>query len=584
MSFISELKRRNVIRVAVLYLVAAWLIVQVVDVGMSILGLPDWSGRLVVLLLVIGFPFALIFSWVYEITPEGLKREHEVDRARSITNQTAKKLDIAVIALLLLSLGSLVADRLLPGPVATRSEHPVSVSSPERSIAVLPFVNMSADAANEYFSDGISEELLNLLARIPELRVMARTSAFSFKGSDAGIEEIAAKLKVTHLLEGSVRKSGDRIRITAQLIDAADGYHLWSDTWDRTLTDVFVIQDEIAAAVVDALKVKLLGDLPRANVTDARAYSLYLQARSLGMRQTKESYEEAVNLYTQALAIDPEFADAWAELASAQTDQAGRGHVSPAAGYARANASAERALFLDPRNVRAMSALGWNAMYWDWDFDKAAKLIGEARRIDPRNASMLNAYAVLIGNFGRTDAANALYREALQSDPLAVYIHANLTGNYLYDGRFEEAALQLEAMRRIDPDMNPVSSYAGWLEMLQGNPTTALEHFAGLSGSDQIWHNSLAYNALGRIAEADAALQTLRRRGAHATQLAIAYAQRGDIATAFEWLDRAYEEHDDWLIEIRTFWFLKPLHRDARWHALLEKLGLTDADAARIGL
>ena len=309
MSFFTELKRRNVFRVALLYLVASWLIIQVADTGISLLGLPEWTGRLVFLLLLIGLPLVVVFSWAYEITPEGLKREKEVERDVSITHETARKLNTAVIVLLLLAVGGMIADRLIPEQaqdapsVADASE---GTGPTEQSIAVLPFVNMSADPENEYFSDGLSEELLNLLAKIPELQVAARTSAFSFKDSDAGISEIADTLNVAHVLEGSVRKSGDRIRITAQLIKGSDGYHLWSRTWDRTLIDVFAIQDEIAAAVVDALKVTLLGELPHASVTDTRAYELYLQSKVFADMRTAESYERAALLLTEALDIDPD--------------------------------------------------------------------------------------------------------------------------------------------------------------------------------------------------------------------------------------------------------------------------------------
>jgi len=337
MSIFSELKRRNVFRVALLYLVASWLILQVTDVGISLLGLPVSSGRLIFLLLAVGFPLVVLFSWAYEITPDGLKKESEVQPDESITAHTAKKLNSAVIILLVLSLAALLADRLIPETASIIAPGATAVtpgnSAPEQSIAVLPFVNMSADQDNEYFSDGLSEELLNLLAKIPELQVAARTSAFRFKGSDAGIGEIAGKLNVAHVLEGSVRKSGTEIRITAQLIKASDGYHLWSQTWDRTLNDVFAIQDEIAAAVVAALKVTLLGEVPHARVTDSEAYSLYLQSKAYSDKASKEGFEEAVALLTQALAIDPEYADAWVELGTVQTNQTGAGHVPEAEGF-----------------------------------------------------------------------------------------------------------------------------------------------------------------------------------------------------------------------------------------------------------
>jgi TolB-like protein len=318
MSLFSEMKRRNVFRVALLYLVTTWLVIQVADVGISLLGLPLWTGRLVFLLLAIGFPLVMVFSWAYEITPEGLRKEQDVERDESITADTARKLNTAVVVLLVLALGGMVADRLIPDEAATVQtaalEEPTAAGPSAQSIAVLPFVNMSADEGNEYFSDGLSEELLNLLAKVPSLQVAARTSTFTFKGSDASIPEIANELHVAHVLEGSVRKSGDDIRVTAQLIKASDGYHLWSETWDRRLTDIFTIQDEIAAAVVSALKVTLLGELPHARVTDPRAYELFLRSKAAANLSTEEGFEQAALLLNDSLAIDPEYAEAWAEL------------------------------------------------------------------------------------------------------------------------------------------------------------------------------------------------------------------------------------------------------------------------------
>lgn len=588
MSIFSELKRRNVFRVALLYLVASWLIMQVADVGISLLGLSVATGRLVFLFLAIGFPILILFSWAYEITPEGLKKESEVDRDESITAHTAKKLNTAVIVLLVLLLGALIVDRLIPEAAVTveqaASSESVTSLVTDQSIAVLPFVNMSADEDNEYFSDGLSEELLNLLAKIPELQVAARTSAFSFKGSDAGIEEIALKLKVAHVLEGSVRKSGDQIRITAQLIKASDGYHLWSNTWDRTLNDVFAIQDEIAAAVVEALKVTLLGEVPHARVTDATAYSLYLQSKAAADRSSKDGYEEAVALLTQALAIDPEYADAWVQLGTVQTNQTGGGFVPEAEGFARARASAERALMIEPDNARATSNLGWLAMYSEWDFKKAAKLLDRARQLEPGNASILNAYGVLNGIFGRTDSMLSLYQEALVSDPLAMSVLANISGVYFNRERFDDMAATIDRMRQIDADSDWVKVMNAWHQMGTGNSEAALDGFQQLGGIFGSWGSAVALYNLGRDEESDAALQVIIDDGSSAVYAATVYAYRGDSDKAFEWLDRAYEGHDDATVEVRMYRAFEPLYNDPRWDEYLKRIGISDADAKSAGL
>jgi TolB-like protein/Flp pilus assembly protein TadD len=591
MSLFAELKRRNVFRVALLYLVASWLIIQVADVGISLLGLPLWAGRFVFLLLAIGFPLVVVFSWAYEITPEGLKKEKDVAKEESITHATARKLNMAVIVLLVLALGGMVADRLVPEQAApvensvdvTAESGPVMTGPSGQSIAVLPFVNMSADQDNEYFSDGLSEELLNLLAKIPELKVAARTSAFSFKGTDASIPEIANKLNVAHVLEGSVRKSGEEIRITAQLIKAADGYHLWSETWDRTLVDVFAIQDEIAEKVVAALKITLLGEVPHARVTDPHAYELYLQAKALADISSEESLKDAARLLEEALAIDSEYAEAWTELSTVQTNRTGLGYLPQTEGFASAAVAARRALAINPRDARALSGLGWNAMYRDWDFAEASRLIEEALKWEPGNASVINVSAVLNGVFGRRERMMSLYESALERDPVAMSVLGNLSGAYLGSGRVEDAAILIERMREVSPTSDFVGFYTAWLHWYRGEAEAALDAFMTFGGSAGNWGRVLSLYDLGRDDDLPGAIQDLIDGGGRPMMLAVVYAYLGDDDKAFEWLDRGYEERDDWLIEIRMYSQFEGLYDDPRWNRLLTKIGISDADAEAIG-
>ena len=587
MSLFSELKRRNIFRVALLYLVASWMILQVAEVGVSLLGLPGWTGRFVFLLLAIGFPLVMVFSWAYEITPEGIRREKDVAHDASTTAATARKLNVAVVVLLLLALGGMVADRLIPQDTVSASsaaaEAPDPAGPSEQSIAVLPFVNMSSDEENEYFSDGLSEELLNLLARIPELQVAARTSAFSFKGSNASIPEIASKLKVAYVLEGSVRKSGENIRITAQLIKASDGYHLWSKSWDRKLMDVFAIQDEIAAAVVAALKVTLLGEAPHARVTDARAYELYLRSKAIANLATRESLEEAALLLNDALAIDPDFAQAWTELGTIQANQAGRGYVPRKIGFERSRISTERALQVEPNNARALSGLGWIAIYHEWDFSKAAQLLHKARELEPGNVSVMNTAAALAGAFGQHDQRISLLEAAIELDPLSMIILSNLTIAYLDSGRLGHAAERIDDMRTVEPNSFHVTNAEAWLTWFRGDSEAALDRFTDFGGSSGNWGRVFALHDLGRDDEIDEAIQVLLDTGGRPSQLAAIYAYVGDHDKAFAEFENAYQMRDDWLIEIRGFKFLEPLYPDPRWEPLLQKIGISDADAERIG-
>ena len=332
MSIFRELKRRNVIKVAIAYAVVAWLLIEVTATVFPILKLPDWSVTLVTAFVLIGFPVALIFAWAFEITPEGIKREKDVDRNQSITHITGRKFDYIIIAALILALGFFAFDKFVLDP--SRDAELVQVTTDavieqvtesgksgiaDKSIAVLPFVNMSSDPEQEYFSDGISEELLNVLVHVDDLRVASRTSSFAFKGENKNLAEIADILKVSYLLEGSVRKAGNRVRITAQLIEAASDQHLWSEIYDRDLTDIFAVQEEIANAIVAALRGSLELEVAReisvlAATTNMSAYDSYLKGRELFIART--DLEKSVALFEQAVALDPRFARAWEGLAA----------------------------------------------------------------------------------------------------------------------------------------------------------------------------------------------------------------------------------------------------------------------------
>ena len=289
MSLFSELKRRNVFRVALAYAVVAWLLMQIGDTLAPALLLPEWTMRFLAFVLILGFPLALFAAWAIQLTPDGIKLEKAIKRAGPNSPLTGRKLDALIIALLMVAVAYFAWDKFAVRDNSP-AEPPVASAEPtseRRSIAVLPFVNLSGDAEQEYFSDGLSEELLNLLAKIPQLRITSRSSAFYFKGKDYTIADVGEQLGVSHILEGSVRRSGDQIRITAQLVDVSTDTHLWSDTWDRTFEDVFAIQDEIAAAVTTALKIQLVDELPHAFVTDPHAYDLYLKSARAGRRTVR---------------------------------------------------------------------------------------------------------------------------------------------------------------------------------------------------------------------------------------------------------------------------------------------------------
>ena len=440
MSFFSELRRRNVIRMAGLYLITAWLLVQIAETLLPIFDTPGWVLKALVVLVALGFVPALVFSWVFELTPEGLKRDAEVAPEQSIAPRTAKRMDRLILLGLAAVVAVVAADRFWPrsAPVApaatTSADQPGAGGTAVNaaSIAVLPFADLSPAGDQAYFSDGMAEEILNALVKVDGLQVASRTSSFGFKGQEAlGVPAIADKLAVRHILEGSVRRAGDTLRITAQLIDAKSDRHLWSETFDRPLTaeNVFAIQDDIAraivAALVDSLELKDVGSVapakPTANLT---AYDLYLKARALF--QGRRGFVEADRLLADALAQDPEFAKAW-ELRAAvmmMMDEYGASELDPAEIYRVAIGYAEKALALDPRSSLALASIanmsGLVSQLQGRSADRA-QIIADLERaieIDPHNSNAMNWLGLAYAIVGQNERALAMFQRCRAVDPL----------------------------------------------------------------------------------------------------------------------------------------------------------------------
>jgi len=426
----EELKRRNVFRVGAAYAVAAWVLLQVFDVVGEILELPEWGGKLILAMLVVGFFIALILAWAFELTPEGVKRESEVDRENSQTAQTGRKMDRIIIGLLAVAVVLLLGDRLYfvetetVSPIAPEQEENAADSAAlYDSIGVLPFANITNDPDQDYFSDGIAEELLNALAKLKNLKVAARTSSFSLKGKDLDAIEIGNQLKVDTVLEGSVRKSGTRLRITAQLIDAANGYHLWSETYDRELTDVFAVQDEITEAIVTALKVHLeTGEaVPTAQhgEPNIEAYQKYLQGKHI-VRTGDGDGRDALELFREATEIDPGLAAAWAARAQAVVDlreTAFWGDIPAEEAHLLARNNIDRALALDPRQAEAYVAQGM--LFADeYRYEEALDSLEKAIAINPSLAEAWTWRGRLLYRFGRIRESKGSLLRALEIDPL----------------------------------------------------------------------------------------------------------------------------------------------------------------------
>ena len=464
------------------------------------------------------------------------------------------------------------------------------------SIAVLPFVNMSRDEENEYFADGLSEELLNVLAKIRGLRVASRTSAFSFKGTNVDIPTVAQKLNVATVLEGSVRKSGKRVRITAQLIEVSSDSHLWSDTYDRELDDIFAVQDDIAQSVVKELRTALMGAPPEAAASvaaDVRqatagrgdnpaAFQLYLQGKFFGERTTQADTDKAIGLFKQALAIEPNFALAWAGLSRVYQTQAGFGFAPIGEGYENAREAAQRALALAPDSAEGYIELGHIQEANDWDWPAAQASFQRALELAPGDAHALRSAAGLMRILGRLDEALELISKAIALDPLSARTHRQAAMNYLMAERLDDAAASFQLALDLNPSGGLHHAFLAITRLLQGRPDEGL--ILAQSESHAVFRNvafALIHHTLGHPAESEAALQALIDGfgWTAAYQVAEVHAYRNEVEKAFEWLERAYAQRDPGVVYTSTDKLLRPLHGDRRWQPFLQRMHLAQVSS-----
>jgi TolB-like protein/Tfp pilus assembly protein PilF len=486
-SFIDELKRRNVFRVGIAYAVTSWLLIQVSDILLESIGAPPWVVQTLFVVLAVGFVIAVFFAWAFELTPEGVKREAEVDRSQSITGQTGQKLNYTIIALLVLALGYFAWDKFIvqPGKLTTES---TAANTPEaapadetHSIAVLPFVNMSEDSSNEYFSDGLTEEVLNILAKIKEMRVAGRTSSFAFKGKDDDLRTIGEKLNVQSILEGSVRKdeARNRVRITAQLVNVEDGYHLWSETYDRDLDDIFAIQEEIARKVADALKVTLLGEdearIAAQAVTDLSAYDLYLRGLEQLNKFSFAALNEARTIFTEAIKQDPNYLPAQLKLAQSLLDMAFTGAITNDEAIEVSRPLLTSILEKDPANAEAhvLMARVMGAIRDDRGMEQELKL---ALDNDPRNVEALKVTGRFIFFNGDVEKGREYVEEAERIDPYSIDVIWNLMAFNAFTGQPEKTLPYAQRTAEIQPE-NPNRYWGpGMAYMLNGQLATSLDY------------------------------------------------------------------------------------------------------------
>ena len=575
---IAELKRRRVFRALVGYGIAAFAILQIIEPVMHGLHWPDVVLSYVVVALALGFPIVVGVAWIFDVNEGRIER-------------TAGKPAGARMRLLLVAIGVLAATpglgwyfflRGRSAAVAPTADAVAPQADAGPSIAVLPLLNLSSDKEQEYFSDGLSEELLNLLAKVPGLRVAARTSAFAFKGKNEDVSEIGRKLHVSTILEGSVRKSGDQIRITTQLVNAPDGYHLWSETYDRKLTDVFAVQDEIARAVVAVLKLKLL-QVPSSidrKTANPEAYNQFLLGRQFFLRNNVDGFRRSLQAFEKSTALDPGYAPAWAALAVAGFWVADASESLPAvlSGQDHALAAAEKAIALAPELPDGYVARGLLRVPVRWDWQGANKDLQRALELKPDDPDTLQVYgSVVLRGLNRLPQANAALRKAAALDPLNPRIWSALGGVLTLQGENAAAREALQRSLELSPEQSFTQYNLGVTYLLEGQPATALE--TSQRSTLEVFRlagTALAQHDLGQLGPAQAALDEIISKWPHAAayQIAQVYSWWGDKDRAFEWLERARAQRDGGLVLVKPDLLLRSLRADPRYATLLKELNL----------
>lgn len=579
-----ELKRRNVFRAAALYLAATWLILQVADIVLDAFDAPSSIMRLLIFAFIAVFPAFIALSWFYEFRGARLVKDTG-ESGQSARGWTTRGGNIAIAGLVILGAGIFVLSQTnAPRDTEVVETGLSTIDDAEPSIAVLPLDNISSDPADAYFADGLTEELLNVLTSVAQLRVTARATSFALRETDLDARAIGEQLGVSHIIEGSVRKDGDRLRVSVQFVDALSGTAVWSATYDRALTDIFEIQKDIAERVSGTLQLSLFSDPnPIIRRTRPDAYTAYLRALALYRNPSGENYAAAVVELEKAISLDDQYAPAWSLLSSVRQNQAITGAVDYAAGHEMARQATERALAIDPNYAYAISTRAWLAMTFERDFRLAAQAYRRALELAPNDPVIIGNLAVLERWLGRIDRAIRLTNQSVSQNPLSASAYNNLSDQLYQAGRYRDAIESASRALQLAPESTGATVNLAISQILAEEPGAALTSIASLDVPFYVFFiEALARFDLGERQAADAALASLAEDypDQRAAYIAAIYAYRGEKDRAFAWLQRAVEERQR-ILSMRTEPLYENLREDVRWQRILEQVGLSDQQVAQ---
>jgi len=581
MPIVEELKRRNVFRVAIAYVIIAWLILQVGDTLAPALHLPEAVNTALAFFLILGFPLAIFLAWAYELTPEGLKREHEIDRSRSITHVTSRKLDFIIIGAMALALLYFAVTHDWRGEQQTVAPGEIT------SIVVLPLDNLMRDPQQDYFVDGMHDALITELSKIRALRVISRTSAMHYRNTKKTVPEIALELGVDAIVEGSVLRVGDTVRVTAQLIKASSDRHLWADNYDRELSDILALHSDLAQAIVGEIKVAVTPEeesrFANPRSVNPEVYELYLKGHYLCGKWTPDEMASAVRYLKQAIAKEPGYAPAHAELASCYTDTAFLEYLPPLEVYAKATAAATRAVEIDDRLAEAHTALGAVNYQLEWNFLEAEKAFKRAIELNPNSSRTLNYYAWMLGETGRFEEAMMLARRAQKLDPLSAPANVAVAEIYYLSRNYDAAIKEYSKNLDLTPNDPTVYYFLAWPYEQKGTFEKAItlhEKAVALSKGAPVYLAALGhtYALAGKRGEALKILEQLQDPSAPMPaspfHIALVHVGLGNDDSAFQWLEEAVRERTLQLIYLKAGPKFDRLRKDARFTDLLRQLGM----------